>query len=105
MASGARKAVRQGCAMIEGLERRTLLSGSLAAAYVPPASPRVDLDLDSAWKFHKGDASGASSTTFNDSTWSSVILPHTWNAQDGQDGGNDYYGGASWYRRHFTVDS
>lgn len=26
-----------------------------------------------------------------------VNLPHTWNAEDGQDGGNDYRRGASWY--------
>ncbi|MCM1049402.1 MAG: glycoside hydrolase family 2 protein [Clostridiales bacterium] len=29
----------------------------------------------------------------------SVSLPHTWNAVDGQDGGNDYYRGTCWYRR------
>jgi len=28
-----------------------------------------------------------------------VSLPHTWNAIDGQDGGNDYYRGTCWYRR------
>ncbi len=28
-----------------------------------------------------------------------VTLPHTWNAADGQDGGNDYYRGTCWYRR------
>ena len=26
-----------------------------------------------------------------------VNLPHTWNAEDGQDGGNDYYRGVCWY--------
>ena len=26
-----------------------------------------------------------------------VDLPHTWNAADGQDGGNDYYRGICWY--------
>ncbi len=29
----------------------------------------------------------------------SVSLPHTWNAVDGQDGGNDYHRGTCWYRR------
>ena len=28
-----------------------------------------------------------------------VSLPHTWNAEDGQDGGNDYHRGTCWYRR------
>ncbi|MGT2741917.1 glycoside hydrolase family 2 protein [Streptococcus plurextorum] len=27
-----------------------------------------------------------------------VTLPHTWNAVDGQDGGNDYFRGKGWYR-------
>ena len=27
-----------------------------------------------------------------------ISLPHTWNAADGQDGGNDYYRGTCWYR-------
>lgn len=31
--------------------------------------------------------------------WETVRLPHTWNAQDGQDGGNDYYKGCCWYVR------
>lgn len=30
-----------------------------------------------------------------------VTLPHTWNAADGQDGGNDYYRGVCWYQKSF----
>ena len=30
-----------------------------------------------------------------------VTLPHTWNAKDGQDGGNDYYRGTCWYKKNF----
>ncbi len=33
-----------------------------------------------------------------------VTLPHTWNAADGQDGGNDYYRGTCWYRRRLTAE-
>ncbi len=33
-----------------------------------------------------------------------VVLPHTWNAEDGQDGGNDYYRGTCWYRRKLTPE-
>lgn len=32
---------------------------------------------------------------------SAVALPHTWNAKDGTDGGNDYYRGRCWYARKF----
>lgn len=31
-----------------------------------------------------------------------VALPHTWNAADGQDGGNDYYRGTCCYNKIFT---
>ncbi|MDO4305192.1 MAG: glycoside hydrolase family 2 TIM barrel-domain containing protein [Eubacteriales bacterium] len=31
-----------------------------------------------------------------------ISLPHTWNAVDGQDGGNDYYRGTCWYVKKFT---
>lgn len=32
----------------------------------------------------------------------SVSLPHTWNAIDGQDGGNDYHRGLCWYVKRFA---
>ena len=31
--------------------------------------------------------------------WDWVNLPHTWNAIDGMDGGNDYYRGTCWYAK------
>ena len=34
----------------------------------------------------------------------SVKLPHTWNAVDGQDGGNDYHRGTGWYVRELTAE-
>ena len=34
-----------------------------------------------------------------------VTLPHTWNALDGQDGGNDYRRGASTYIKRFAIDA
>ncbi len=34
-----------------------------------------------------------------DSTWNFVNLPHSWNALDGQDGGNDFYRGTAWYAK------
>jgi len=72
-----------------------------AATYTPP-TVRQRVDLNASWRFNKGDVSGAQSPTFNDSGWAPVTVPHTWNAQDGQDGGNNYYRGIGWYRRHYT---
>ena len=33
--------------------------------------------------------------------WNFVNLPHSWNAIDGQDGGNDYYRGTAYYAKAF----
>src|SRR3984893_6293883 len=40
---------------------------------------------------------------FDDSTWTDVTLPHTWNISDGQTPA--YYRGPGWYRRHYVVPS
>ena len=36
-------------------------------------------------------------------TFAPVTLPHTWNAIDGQDGGNDYYRGECLYEKRFPM--
>ena len=38
-----------------------------------------------------------------DGTITTVDLPHTWNARDGQDGGNDYWRGTCIYRTRFAA--
>jgi len=83
-------------------------AGSIGAAgaagsLVPPATTRTEMLLGTGWRFLKADVSGASATAFDDAAWSSVTVPHTWNATDGQDGGNNYYRGIGWYRRHVTL--
>ncbi len=60
---------------------------------------RNNTPLNNGWRFVKtaasaGEASIAASIP--------VTLPHTWNAIDGQDGGNDYHRGACWYVNDFT---
>ncbi len=74
------------------------------AVFAPPGSNRVNLDLNSAWKFIRADITGAQEIKFDDSGWTAINLPHTWNNIDGQDGGNDYYRGIGWYRKHITID-
>ncbi len=41
-------------------------------------------------------------TFIKENNEASVTLPHTWNAKDGQDGGNDYYRGTCLYRKDFA---
>lgn len=38
----------------------------------------------------RSNVAGAQATTFNDAAWPTVNTPHTWNAADGSDGGNNY---------------
>ena len=42
-------------------------------------------------------------TSLNVSVWEAVNLPHTWNAKDGQDGGNDYYRGTCYYTKKLAL--
>ena len=69
------------------------------------ASDRVLIDINDNWKFHKGDVAGAEGVSFDDSLWQTINIPHTWNALDGEDGGNNYYRGIGWYRKHYTLGS
>lgn len=50
--------------------------------------------LNQGWRFIKAATSVQEAAT---TVGTSVTLPHTWNAKDGQDGGNDYYRGTCWY--------
>ncbi len=88
---------------VDALEPRMLLSS--AAKFAAPADPRTTVSLDPGWRFTKSNPSGASGKSFNDSKWLNVSLPHTWNNLDGQDGGNNYYRGTGWYRKHLTPSS
>ncbi|MBP2478039.1 beta-galactosidase [Crossiella equi] len=72
-----------------------------ASAYEPPRT-RQSTGLDAGWRFERSDVPGAQAPGFDDSRWSTVSVPHTWNAQDGQDGGGDYHRGTGWYRRHLA---
>ncbi len=73
--------------------------------YTPPANHRADVMVDSNWRFIRQDVAGAQATEFDDSSWTNLNLPHTWNNIDGQDGVKNYYRGTGWYRRHCTVDN
>lgn len=48
-------------------------------------------NFNEGWQFLKPDKQAKA-----------VTLPHTWNAKDGQDGGNDYYRGTCCYNKEFT---
>ena len=57
---------------------------------------RTILSLNPGWAFGKDVKTVPASLP---SDWESVSLPHTWNAIDGQDGGNDYFRGTCCYAK------
>lgn len=69
-----------------------------AARYVPPATDRAWTDLsDQPWKFIGSNAlAGAEAIGYDDASWASVKVPHTWNAKADR----ATYTNA-WYRTHF----
>ena len=91
---------------LAGLFVPALAASLNAQTYTPPANHRTDVVLDSNWRFIQQNVSGAQASNFDDSSWASVNLPHTWDIPDGQDGpGTTYHRGIGWYRTHYTVDN
>ena len=60
---------------------------------------RQILKFNDNWEFLKG-VSEINAAEVGES----ITIPHTWNATDGQDGGNDYFRGTCLYRKVFRSD-
>ena len=58
--------------------------------------------LSEGWRFLKAAMPVETAMAYAD-RGEAVSLPHTWNAVDGQDGGNDYYRGTCWYVRELSA--
>lgn len=63
------------------------------------ADTRAILNLNADWQFHLCKHEPCTIGKLPTADWEAVRIPHTWNAKDGQDGGNDYFRGVGWYRR------
>jgi beta-galactosidase len=87
-----------------------------ARAVTPPSSERTVIDLSAGmpgqghWRYLKGqDSATYASTTFDDSAWAQVGIPHGANYLttflNTVSGGGDGYldGGVQWYRLEFTL--
>ena len=64
----------------------------------------MKFNWNSSWLFTK-DAALVSENhaALNTADWEAINLPHTWNAVDGQDGGNDYYRGTCYYTKKLAL--
>ena len=106
-----------------GVRRRTVLAGAAAgagalagaSAFAAPAAlaatpgDRVVYNLNYDWKFLQSNPSGAAGTSFNDSGWATVSVPHTFNDVDSYDewitssGESHVARQVVWYRKRVTV--
>jgi beta-galactosidase len=75
-------------------------------------SRQTTVSFDAAWRFHLGDVSGAQATTFDDSSWTGLDVPHDWSislpfnqSSAAGPGGGYLDGGLGWYRKTFTLPS
>jgi beta-galactosidase len=57
--------------------------------------------LAAEWRFARGDQPLATAASFDDTSWTRVTLPHTFNAGESVKG--EYYRGPAWYRRWFEI--
>ena len=86
------------------------ITAAAQPAYIPPPSPRVKLSFDLNWKFIREDVAGAEAPGFDDSAWTTVSTPHTFNDVDSfrqiishSGGDRGTFKGLSWYRKHFKL--
>jgi beta-galactosidase len=85
--------------------------GVPADAHTPHLStpePRVAADLNRGWRFRQSDeVSGVESPAFDDSQWTAIDIPHTWN-RIGNEGTersplSNSVQGVGWYRLRFKT--
>ena len=81
-------------------------------AQKPTESSRRILNFDNDWRFSLGDTKAAENTTFDDSKWRKLDVPHDWSIEGAYDktnptgrGGGYLPAGIGWYRKNFTVDA
>ncbi len=85
-------------------------SAFAGTAYNPPPSPRAKLNFNLNWRFIREDVPGAEAPAFDDSKWTIISTPHTFNDVDSfrklishSKGDVGTYKGVSWYRKHFKL--
>ncbi len=87
-----------------------LIPAAHATPYTVPASPRGLFSFNLNWKFMRADVTHAERVDFDDSAWTTVSTPHTYNDADSYNnlishsGGDRHaWTGIAWYRKHFKL--
>ena len=58
--------------------------------------------INESWKQFTGEVAGAEKVNFNDASWQTVNLPHTWNAIDAYTQ-RKYFKGIGWYHKNLFL--
>ena len=73
---------------------------------------RIIQNFGKDWKFQLGDVSGAENSSFDDSGWRTLNVPHDWSIEGefskenaASPGGGALPGGIGWYRKSFKVSA
>src|SRR5260221_661096 len=95
------------------MTRRLLIAlvSALLLAANAAAADRVTVNFNPDWRFIKDDPAGAQARGFDDSQWTIVSTPHTYNDVDtfdnwstpGHRGEQIQWSGRTWYRKTFTA--
>ena len=62
---------------------------------------RITKNINAEWLFSKSATSAPAALPAD---WEKINLPYTWNGNDGQDGGNDYYRGTCFFAKSISAD-
>jgi beta-galactosidase len=76
-------------------------SGGQGGAGNAGGGSRQIINMNQSWKFLLGDYSSAQMPSYNDTSWNSVGLPHSFSLPYFM--WTQFYEGYGWYRKHFTV--
>ena len=63
---------------------------------------RIDMTINSGWRFQKGEIKSAPGNV-NTEGWEKINLPHTWNTLDAFDDIPGYYRGVGWYSKELEA--
>jgi len=84
------------------MNKKAVLVITMMTACIANGQSRSVTAVNDDWKFIRSDVNEAQTPAFDDSKWTEVSIPHTWNAQDTPKGGN-YYRGPGWYRKKIVI--
>lgn len=85
--------------------KKRLYAAACALLMILSAAAREVTQFNGGWQFKKGPvpSDALASKNWWDGNWTTVNVPHTWNATDMQSNPNVYYEGPAYYKKNLSV--